>query len=366
MGTRSVPRRPEEITPSWLSEALTGCGVANGARIVSVKAQSIGAGAGLFGQLARLHVTYDGGSNGAPRTLIAKMPTTHPGNREIGNLFQFYEREARFYEEVAPGLEIRVPVCYFGVMDVAADDHVLLMEDLATGATPGDEVAGCTLKQAETAIEALARHHAPWWDHPRLDDLDWMPLVNAPVHQSAQQSYQEAWGPYCELFGGDLTPYQLAAGERMRDKVIDLLNHYEPAPRTIMHGDYRLDNLFFDHEDGSSVAAIDWQISSRGRGVFDVAYFIASSLEPDVRKAHELRLLRLWHDIIVDGGAKGYSLDEALYDYRKAVLYCNVYTVIGVGSMDAANERGLALQKAWIRRRGAAMEDLDCAEVMPA
>jgi hypothetical protein len=33
--------------------------------------------------------------------------------------------------------------------------------------------------------------------------------------------------------------------------------------------------------------------------------------------------------------------------------------------MDAANERGVALQKAWIRRRGAAMEDLDCAECMP-
>jgi hypothetical protein len=79
-----------------------------------------------------------------------------------------------------------------------------------------------------------------------------------------------------------------------------------------------------------------------------------------------MRLLKNWHDIVVDGGATGYSFDEALFDYRKAILYCNVYTVIAVGSMDAANERGVALQKAWIRRRGAAMEDLDCAECMPA
>jgi aminoglycoside phosphotransferase (APT) family kinase protein len=178
-------------------------------------------------------------------------------------------------------------------------------------------------------------------------------------------SYQQAWGPYCEFFGGELSPYVHSAGERMQDKVIELLNHYEPKPRTIIHGDYRLDNLFFDHEDGSPVAAIDWQISSKGRGIFDVAYFIISSLEPDARKANEMRLLQSWHDVVVDAGAKGYSFDEALYDYRKAILYCNVYTVIAVGSMDAANERGVALQKAWIRRRGAAMEHLDCAECMP-
>lgn len=364
MGNTDVPRSPDEISPEWLTSALADSGVLAGASIVAVTPKSIGAGAGLFGQLARLQLTYDRDGD-APDSVIVKMPTTNAGNREIGNLFQFYEREGRFYEDVASSIEIRVPACYFTLMDVANDEHLLLLEDMSLGATPGDEVAGCTLAQAEAAVNVLAKHHASWWESPKLDTLDWMPFVNAPVHQSAQNSYQQAWGPYCEFFGGDLSPYQHSAGERMQDKIIELLNLYERKPRTIIHGDYRLDNLFFDHKDGSPVAAIDWQIASRGRGIFDVAYFIISSLEPDVRKANEMRLLQNWHDIVVDGGAKGYSFDEALYDYRRAVLYCNVYTVIGVGSMDAANERGVALQKAWIRRRGAAMEDLDCAECMP-
>ena len=151
----------------------------------------------------------------------------------------------------------------------------------------------------------------------------------------------------------------------MQTKIIDLLDAFEPAPRTIVHGDFRLDNIFFGHPDGSPLAVIDWQIANRGRGVFDVAYFLCSSLEADVRKANEMRLLHLWHDIVIDGGAKGYSFDQALYDYRAGILLCNLYTVIGVGSMDAANERGLALQKAWVRRRGAALEELDCAETLP-
>jgi len=96
-----------------------------------------------------------------------------------------------------------------------------------------------------------------------------------------------------------------------------------------------------------------------------VAYFIVSSLEPEVRRAHEERLVRMWYAIVTERGATGYSWDEAWLDYRKGVLYCNIYTVIGVGSMDAANERGLALQTAWVRRRSAAIEDLRCAEVLP-
>src|SRR5262245_24658419 len=178
-----VPRSPHEITPEWLTDALAEGGALKGCRLSSVTPQSIGAGAGLFGQLARLQLKYDGGSPGPP-TMIVKMPTTHEGNRAIGNLFQFYEREGRFYEEVAPSIEIRVPRCYYRVMDVAADEHLLLLEDMAAGATPGDEVAGCTVEQAEAAIIVLAKHHASWWESPRLDSLDWMPFVNAPVHQT--------------------------------------------------------------------------------------------------------------------------------------------------------------------------------------
>jgi hypothetical protein len=152
----------------------------------------------------------------------------------------------------------------------------------------------------------------------------------------------------------------------MKTHVIDLLNIFEPGPRTIIHGDYRLDNLFFDHPDGSPVAAIDWQISSRGRGIFDVAYFISSSLDPEPRRTHEERLVRKWYDIVTDGpGRKSYTFDEAWLNYRQGVLYTNIYTVIGIGTLDAANERGMALFKKWLTRRTSAMADLVCGEVMP-
>jgi hypothetical protein len=370
MGTTTevnrVPRSPEEITPEWLTAALRSTGVIREANVTSVSTQGIGAGAGFLGQLAKVAVTYDREEQAAPRSMIFKVPTLDPGGREVSNLFRFYEREICFYREIAPEVELRTPRCYFSHMDIPGDDYVLLLEDLAP-ARFGDEVGSCALKDAETAIRNLASFHASWWEHPRLETLEWMPYVNAPVHQSAEQSYNQAWEPFVQMFGEFVPERVMPVAEDMKTHVIDLLNLFEPRPRTIIHGDYRLDNLFFDHPDGSEVASIDWQISSRGRGMFDVAYFMSSCLEPEVRREHETRLLRLWHDTVSDRvSTKGYSLDDVLLDYRRGVLYTNIYTVIGIGSLDAKNERGMALFHKWLKRRAAAIEDLDCAEVMPA
>jgi hypothetical protein len=365
MGGTGIPRSPEELTPQWLTGALRETGVIREAAVTGIDVAAIGAGSGFLGQLAKVSLRYDRPETGAPGALIGKFPTLDPGGREIGNLFRFYEREIRFYEDVAHLIDLRTPRRYFSAMDVAGDEYLLLIEDMDP-ARVGDEVASCSPAEAELAVRSIAEFHAAWWESPELDKLEWMPYVNAPVHQSAQQSYQEAWGPFVETFGERLSPKMLRIGEEMRDHIIDLLDHFEPAPRTIMHGDYRLDNMFFGNGNGTApLSVIDWQISSRGRGVFDVAYFMASCMEPEVRRAHEMRLLRLWHEIVVDAGAKGYSFDEVLHDYRTAVLYAHTYTVIGLGSLDFANERGTALFDKWLDRRTTALLDLDAGDLMP-
>ena len=364
MVTVSIPRSPEEITPQWLTGALRENNIIREANVVSTSAEGIGAGAGFLGQLAKIAITYDRAEAGAPRSLIAKLPTLDPGGREIGNLFRFYEREIRFYEDLADGLEINAPKRYYSAMDVPGDEYLLLIEDLAP-ALVGDEAAGVSVEQSERAIRNLATFHAAWWESPRLEMLDWMPFVNAPVHQSAQQSYQQAWPKFCELFGDKISSRMMGIGEEMREHIIDLLNAMEPQPRTIIHGDFRGDNVFYgDGTTAPAFTAIDWQISSKGRGIFDVAYFLCTSIDPVLRKAHEERLVRLWHDAISESNdTTSYTFDDAFHDYRVSALYMHTYTVIALGSMDFANERGLMLFNEWLRRRAMAIEDLDCGEL---
>jgi hypothetical protein len=366
MKTMTIPAGPEALTAEWLTEALRSTGVISSAAVMSFDTQIVGEGSGFIGQLARIALHYDRSEEGAPATLIAKFPGASPAGREIGNLFDFYRREIRFYEEIAGAVDLVTPRRYFTAMDADAQEYILLLEDLAP-ARVGDQAAGCTIDEAELAVRSVAQLHAAWWESPQLDRLaDWMPIIDAPVHQSAQQSYQQAWGPFIENFGAKISPEMREIAEQIGQNVIKLQSSIADRPHTIVHGDYRLDNFFFGTpEGGPPFAVVDWQIACRGRGIFDVAYLLCGGLEPAERKQHEQRLIRLYHDLLMQGGATNYSFEQCWTEYRRMALYVFVYVVISLGTLDFANERGLALFSAWVRRSSAAIADLNAGELMP-
>ena len=362
MGTMTVPAAPEAITPEWLTGALREGGVIRDAKVASIETEIVGAGVGFLGQLARVGITYDRAGAG-PASLIAKFPTLDPGGRAIGNLFRFYEREIRFYQEIGSDCGLRAPALYFGHADVPGDQYVLLIEDMAA-ARLGNDLEGCALAEAELVVRSAATFHARWWKSQALEALAWMPDINDPVQQSAQPSYQQAWPVFLNQYGDRLSPGLRATGEALQSQIIATLGQLAAGHRTISHGDYRADNMFFGPQDGR-LTLCDWQISTKGRGAFDIAYFLSMSISAHARKREEMRLLHLWHDTLVEHGVRGYSWDEALRDYRLAMLFCWVYVVISIGTLDPANERGMALFTAIFERRAAAMEELDAGELMP-
>lgn len=171
-----IPNRVEELTPEWLTEALRSGGVLGaGARVVSVEAERLGEGAGFIGQLFRLRLTYEGDAGDAPATLIAKTPTLDEGSRAVALMYGLYEREYRFYKELAAEIAFRTPRCYYADGDADTARYILLLEDMGAHGTAGDQVAGCTAEQAHLALRELARHHAQWWRSPRLDEIAWIP-----------------------------------------------------------------------------------------------------------------------------------------------------------------------------------------------
>ncbi len=365
MAKLKIPARPDELTPEWLTHALRQTGTITDSAVKSFDREVIAEGVGLMGQLARVKPHYDGSEAGAPRALIAKFPAAAEENREIGNIFRFYEREVRFYEEIADEVELRTPRCYYSAMDTEAGEYILLLEDLEP-ARVGDQLTGCSRQEAELAIRELAKFHATWWDSPRLAEIDWMPFANDPVNKSVEDSYQDAWDPFVERFGGRVPKSVLEIGERLAEKTGTIQDQTADPPRTITHGDYRYDNLFFaTPEGGDPLAVIDWQIAFRGRGVYDVAYFMSQSVQPEERRAKEKEILRSYHRTLMENGARGYDFDQCLHDYRLSTLFCLVYPVIVGGTLDLSNERGLALATAMLDRSVAAIVDLDAGELLP-
>lgn len=364
--TITIPANPSELTAEWLTDALRSGGAIAKARVTSFDAPRIGEGVGFIGQLAQVALHYDIEEAGAPASLIAKFPGASEGGRAIGNLFDFYHREIRFYEEIADEVELRTPKKYFSAMNRDTAQYILLLKDL-TPARVGDQLAGCTAAEAEIAVRSIAGFHATWWESPGLKAIaEWMPAIDAPVQNLADGAYQQAWQPFLDNFGAGLSPQMKSTGDQIGKHLIALQRSFADAPLTISQGDYRLDNLFFPPiTGGDKIAVVDWQISTRGRGIFDISYLLCGGLATEIRRAHEHDLLRIYTDVLAERGVKDYPFDRAWEEYRRGALYVFVYVVIAIGTLDTANERGMALFIAWLQRAAAAIEDLNAAELMP-
>ncbi len=362
-----VPATMNDITPEWVTEALREGGHIGSARVVSFDGETIGEGVGFLGELRRLHLHYDREQAGAPATLIAKVPTAFPEARNVGMQFRYYERENRFYEQVAPHVGLRIPRAYYTGTDVEAGNFVLLMEDLGGVAHIGDQLAACDLATAEMVVGELAKFHAAWWNHPMLEKLDWMPRVNAPVQLYAGQLYQEAWPGFVARYGSGLSARMLDVGQRLGPAWNAIMDDYAKGQAFISHTDFRLDNMLFGKQ-GSPVrfAVIDWQLCVRGGGLYDLGYFVSQSLPVELRRSAERDLIRLYWDTLTAHGVSDYPFERCWDDYRIAVLVALIIPVNGAVNLDLSNPRAVELMDALTLRSTTAVIDLDAGELLPA
>ena len=161
-----VPATTADADASFVTSALRSTGVIGSATSVAeVEHDTIGEGVGIVGQLARLQLRYDGPATGAPGTVIMKIPSQYPENRAVGDHFNFYEREGRFYQQLADKVPVRTPDCYWNHIDVASGAFGLLLEDLGDR-TMISQVAGIPGLGRPSALRALARIHGTWWGSP--------------------------------------------------------------------------------------------------------------------------------------------------------------------------------------------------------
>ncbi len=364
---RQVPSTMDDVTPEWLEAALREArSLPPGTGVASLGVEPLGAGVGLLGELARLRPVYSGAACDLPATLILKLPSAHEANRARGNQFGFYGREIRFYDEVAAKLELRVPRCFHAAMDDDAGSFALVLEDLG-GLGAADQVEGLREDQAMIAVEHIARFHASWWDAPELEALHWLPPSDGPVTMQAAPAYRECWPMFLERFGRYVPEGGVAVGKAVGEAYEELLEVGGMRPWTIVHCDFRLDNMFFGAVGSDDeFALVDWQLSTKGGGCYDIAYLLCQSMPVERRRAVEEQVLRRWWDVLVERGVRGYGWERAKEDYDRSALTCLVIPVIAGATMDLDNDRGEALVAALVERSFTAVLDRDAARLLPA
>lgn len=347
-----VPVTIDDQMHDWLAETLGAHGT-----LADSQVTVIGAGEGFVGQLGRVALGWQDAAPDAPSSVIVKLPTADPGGRAVGQMMGMYERESRFYAELAGSIGIQVPQCYVNVAEPETDTWALVLEDLAP-LVAGDQVAGADIARARIVVERLARLHARFYGGTEVHELTWIPSLEGPMTAAIVPMFEASWGAFVDHYGASVPPRALDWVERFAPAAPAFIDRFVDKPMTICHGDFRLDNMMFGTD--GSFALIDWQGAMRVPGSSDLVYFLVTNLSPEVRRAHEWELIDLYIDTLRAEGVGEDLLPRQLVvdGYREGSLLYGVMFVSTM-TMERSNARGEAFFDALVGRTMAAIDDLE-------
>lgn len=335
------------LTSAWLTQAL-------GREVLVGSCTAIGTG--QTSASYRLEVSGEG----LPSTIVAKVGAgaDEARIRVRGGI----RAEVGIYREVISTVDVRAPQCWYAAASEDALRFTLLLEDLAPR-VPGVQADGCTPAQAEASVENLARLHAPRWNDTSLLELDYIrrsdPEGAAFLGNLSRSSAQAFTERYADALSDEDSATLLSVGDKVGDWILA-----RRTPFTLLHGDYRLDNLMFGIDE-DDVIAVDWQTVMIGPPTRDLAYFLGTSVDTAVRREVESELVASYHRHLVARGVDGYSFEQCFEDYRLGQLQGPMITMIG--STVATAERSDQADRMFLamaRRSCAAIRDLGSLDLL--
>ena len=299
----------ELLTPEWLTAALS-------SRFPGVHVTAVTPGPVVerLSTNARFRIECE---PEIPRGLSPNLCAKGYFSEQGRSIAHVGEPEAGFYRDFAEPVGIRTLRAVWADVHPDTRHGVVITEDVvAAGGVFLDATNPCSVEQTASLVGELARLHAYAWEQPDVVSASWLvPRVAQTLGirgiAEIRHNFEDAPGAGVPTSIRD--PQQLVDGYRM-------LAARRPGPGwTLMHGDAHVGNTFLDAEGRPGL--LDWQLVQHGHWSIDVAYHVASALEPAERAAAERDLLQHYLECLGAHGAEAPSFDAAWADYRSGILY---------------------------------------------
>ena len=338
-----VPKDWSELTPEWMTAALAerhpGCVV--DAVIVAMRDDGTN-------RRARLAVSYSAGPG--PANVFVKA--VDPDHKFLIKLTSGLLHEPRLFNSKVE-LPLEHPLVYAAVIDEAAEDFLLVMEDLTErDADPRDATRPLSIDQAADGVRGLARMHGRYWgariERPELDWLEpfvpWEGMGAAPLQAALDRLGDDA----------PASVHALSIGALIEDVWKPFVRTLTVGPPTLLHGDAHVGNTYV-LPDGT-VGFLDWQVARRGNFSLDLGYFLHGALTTEDRRASERALLEEYRNALGLPADELPSSDEVWLRYRASVAHGLTLWLCTASAGELWQRPDIALALA--QRYSAAYEDL--------
>ena len=393
---KEVPFSLEEIDAAWLTHALRDSGVIEQQEVTHFTHRIIGEETGFLGEVAILTLEYSPPAPEAPSTMVLKIPTALK-NRVMGQTIGVYEKEIRFYNQLKNVLKVRSPAHYYSAL-TAVDDpdvvverlkglqklpvwliailsvivrivigfmprrYVLLIEDVSHFRL-GDQLQGCSEDDVLNALDAMAKLHSQFWGTEELDRMSWIVPVDLTA-KLMETANIHAVRKYRKSNADNLSDTQNRLLDWLEINGLRLTETLGRHPRTLLHGDFRLDNLCFDDTKGE-VLLLDWQTMTSGCGGMDLAYFLSAALPIDAPAEKVSEVIEHYRQALIREGVE-VTKDQLRWMYELGMLSMlqRIAPILFQEMLELGSDRGPELMQGWIDKTYKRLEDVDFEHIL--
>jgi len=319
----------EQVTPEWLTRILYEKGHLSRSNLVSVQKVNRSQGTTTwFANISFLEVSYSGKAPKlAPSRLFLKIskPNLNPADLKWG------EKEVEFYNTIACAMDDPpLARCYDAVYAPDTGRSHILLDDLSETHFQPQPPLPPTRPDCELAMDCLAKFHAHWWEHPRLETYKTSHAENFGSAHSRSET-EEMFANFVDFLGDRLSEARCRLFEKLLaswpfSRLSERLS--EKRGITIIHKDAHAWNFLYPRDpEHDRVTLIDWHEWGVGLGTNDLAEMMVLWWYPERRARMEESLVRRYHRQLTEHGVERYDWGQCWNDYKLSAVRILLYPV---------------------------------------
>lgn len=335
----------EQVTPAWLTATLEQAGVLSRGTVIAVEYEATAAFNSAITHL-RLRYSPDAPAQ-APQRLLIKRSIDAQWAKNAGAMETAFYRLAS--SKVAD-LPMLVPCYDLAYDETSGNSHLLLLDISETHVVPITReqlIAGGGVPaeaQLNSIIEAIARFHACWWEHPLLGkpveqgvtDVSWWYRDREHFDRHVERRRGE-WARFI-ADEGEWFPANLRAIYEHMLANLPLLWERVIGPRvttlhnlTLCHGDCYFAQFLSPRHPGETAQTylVDFQDIGTDFCALDLVHLFGIFWTRAQRQENdrEERMLHQYLATLQKYGVNNYAWDDLLTDYRVALIIIALYAV---------------------------------------
>jgi thiamine kinase-like enzyme len=180
-------------------------------------------------------------------------------------------------------------------------------------------------------IESITKMHVKFWNKHLDKNFHELKKHNDPLFCPSWKTFiTDRW----EFFK-DKWKHMIPSFEKS-DKIVENFENIQQALSTghltLIHGDMKSPNIFYDKVNQNEPYFIDWQYICIGKGVQDIVFFLIESFSIDKIRLYYPLFIQYYYIQLIQGGVQNYSYDEYNEDIRNAICYFPFFVAVWFGT----------------------------------